>query len=95
MNQKKGIDVTGKFGASFSSLGRDFQATGRIYSNVGDAAMGLIKALGNAAEIYKQERAKETPEERNFKNETERKIDATANTANLKKHSFNMLKFAY
>lgn len=80
MNQKKGIDVTGKFGASFSSLGRDFQASGRIYSNVGDAAMNLIKTLGNAAEFYKQERSKETPEEREFKIKTERDIDATIAT---------------
>ena len=70
----KGVDVTGKFGATFSSLGRDFQASGRIYSNVGNDALNLIKSLGNAAQLYKQERAKETPEERQFKIKTEREI---------------------
>lgn len=80
MNNKKGVDVTGKFGATFSSLGRDFQASGRIYSNVGDAALNLIKSLGNAAQVYRQVRAKETPEERQFKIKTEREIDATIAT---------------
>ena len=80
MNNKKGVDVTGKFGTTFSSLGRDFQAGGRIYSNVGDAALNLIKSLGNAAQVYRQERAKETPEERQFKIKTEREIDATIAT---------------
>lgn len=80
MNNKKGVDVTGKFGATFSSLGRDFQASGRIYNNVGDAALNLIKSLGNAAQVYRQVRAKETPEERQFKIKTEREIDATIAT---------------
>ena len=80
MNNKKGVDVTGKFGTTFSSLGRDFQASGRIYSNVGDAALNLIKSLGNAAQVYRQVRAKETPEERQFKIKTEREIDETIAT---------------
>lgn len=67
------VDVTGKFGATYSQLGRDFEAHAhRIGVN---GLGGLIEAAGNAARFYRNEKNEDTPDDRIYKIDTEKEID--------------------
>lgn len=67
------VDVTGKFGATYSQLGRDFEAHAHRISV--DGLGGLIEAAGNAARFYRNEKNEDTPDDRIYKIDTEKEID--------------------